>query len=150
MKNRDYSFRFAEKCLYSFQEDAVRLTALRECLATLYSTSTAGVQGWDVIAHSSGVSDPVAVRELKIVSLEEEIGKLMWRVNAIQKLLDALDVPFLLEDTPIANMGKFIRFWYFCRVPRDKVMKLLSISKTSMYRLREKTVELVIKYLGLK
>lgn len=145
----DFKFKFVEHCLYEFQTNRARLGQLREELNLLYVSTAAGVQPWGEVQHGSGPGDPVAVRGLRILSLEDEIKKLVEKVEPIERVLAALDVPFLLEGTHLASMSKLIRLWYFAKIPRDKIAELLGMSRRALYRLRCKAVELIAKYMRL-
>lgn len=140
------TFKFAEKCLYEYPENCLRLARLREKLAGLYASTTAGTQGWEA-AHGGGFADPVAVRELKILSLEDEIKLLTKRVESIARLLHILDAP-ALEDSSLDGLAKLIRLWYFARTRREKIAEAMGVSERAVYRLRKKAVDLTLKYMG--
>lgn len=141
-------FKFAERCLYEYPENCARLGRVREKLARLYETTTAGTQGWDA-AHGGGFSDPVAVRGLKILDAEEEIERLTKRVEPIKRLLHILDAP-ALEGSSLDGLAKLIRLWYFAKTRREKIAEAMRVSRPALYRLREKAVELTAKYLKLR
>ena len=148
MTEREYPFRFVERCLYEYHENVARLAALRERLATLYSTSTAGVQGWDSNGHSSSPSDPVATRELRIISLEDEISKLLQRTAPITRLMADLSAPYVLEGSPKFELAQVARMYYFGGNDKGKVLEKLCMSRRTLYRRRVELVHMAISYLG--
>lgn len=142
-------FKYAERCLYEFQGNRARIEKLRETLAALYMSTSMRGQAWEETQHNGEPGNPVAVRGLRIVTLEEEIKRLTGRVEPIEKLMTALEVPFVLEGTPLERLPKLIRLWYFAKLPRDRIASTLGVSRSAMFRLRQKAVELTRKYLGV-
>lgn len=148
MTGREYPFRFAERCLYEYHENVARLAALRERLATLYATSTAGVQGWDSTGHGSGPSDPVATRELRIISLEDEISKLLQCTAPITRLMADLSAPYVLEGSVKFELAQVARLFYFGGNERKAICEKLGMEPRTLYDKRVKLVMMLIKYMG--
>ena len=146
----DFSFKFAERCLYEYQGNMARLAALREKLMSLYGSSSMKAQNYDPIDHSSGPGDPVAVRTLSILTLEEEIGRLAKRTEPITRLLAVLDAPFVLEGTILEGLANVARMHYFAKRPKGETAKELKVDVRTLYNMRVRLVTLVIKYMKLR
>lgn len=144
----EYPFRYVERCLYEYHENVARLAALRERLATLYSTSTAGVQGWDTTGHDSATSDPVATRELRIISLEEEISKLLERTVPITRLMADLSAPYVLQGSLKFELAQVARLFYFGGNERKTIGEKLGMEPRTLYRRRVELVRMAIRYMG--
>lgn len=146
---REYPFKFAERCLYEYPENRARLERLREELTELYASSSAHAQGWEPADHSSGPGDPVAVRTLKILSLEEEIARLEQRTDPITHLLEDLEAPYVLQGSPKAELALVARLCYFGKSPKKQVADRLNMTERSLRRQKEKLVRLALFYAGL-
>ncbi len=145
--SQKFPFKYAERCLYEYTENCARLERLREKLTRLYESSTVGVQSWDAPDRSTGAGDPVAVRELKILTVEEEIARLAARVEPITRLMAALEAPLAPEGSSYERMGKLIRLWYFGHVARERIPARLGLSRSAAFRLRQQAVEMAVKYI---
>ena len=146
----EFPFRYAERCLYEYQGNVARLDALKERLAALYATSTAGMQGWSADGHGSSPGDPVAVRELRIISLEEEITRLAERTEPITKLKADLEAPYVLEGSPKHDLARVMRLYYFGGNDKKQAAKKLNMSRRSLYRRRTELVHMTISYFGFQ
>ena len=144
----EYPFRYAERCLYEYQGNVARLDALKERLAALYATSTAGVQGWSADGHGSGPGDPVAVRELRIISIEEEIARLAERTEPITRLKADLEAPYVLEGSPKHDLARVMRLYYFGENDKARVLDSLGMSRKTLYNKRQALVRLTLFYMG--
>ena len=145
----EYPFRYAERCLYEYQGNVARLDALKERLAALYATSTAGVQNWDAPHGKGAVNDPVAVRELRIISIEEEITRLAERTEPITKLKADLEAPYVLEGSPKHDLARVMRLYYFGGNDRKRAAEEMGMSRAQLYRKRERLVRMVLNYMGM-
>jgi len=149
MTGREYPFRFAERCLYEYHENVVRLGKLRDRLAVLYASSTAAVQNWDANHGKGAVGDPVAIRELKILNLEEEIKRLAERTEPITRLVANLEAPYVLEGSPKFEMARVMRMYYFGGNNRKLVGRKLGMEPRTLYNWRKKLVNMLLGYMGL-
>jgi len=151
IKDRPYwPFRFAERCLYEFHENAARLDILREDLKVLDSTTSAAVPKYDPLSiHGGGPSDNVSARLERIEKLEEDIKRLDRRVSPIQRLIDDLGAPYVLDDSPKAEMFKILELYYFGNNVWTTVARELHMAKRTFFRKREDLVRLAIRYMGL-
>ena len=149
MTEREYPFRFAERCLYEYQENVARLEKLRDRLSVLYVSSTAAVQNWNVTHGKGAVSDPVAIRELKILNLEEEITRLAERTEPITKLKADLEAPYVLEGSPKYELAQVMKMYYFGGNDRKNAGEKLGMSRKTLYNKRKTLVKMVLYYMGI-
>ena len=149
MSEREYPFRFAERCLYEYQSNVARLEHLRARLAALYASSTAGVQSWEEQCGNGAAGDPVAVRQLKILTLEEEIGKLAQRTEPITRLKTDLEAPYVLEGSPKFELARVMKLYYFGGNDRGQVAGKLGMEPRTLYRRRVELVRMAQYYMGL-
>ncbi len=147
--SREYPFKFAERCLYEYQGNVARLGKLRDRLAVLYASSTAAVQNWDANHGKGAVGDPVAIRELKILNLEEEIKRLAERTEPITRLMANLEAPYVLEGSPKHELAQVARLYYFGGNERKTIGEKLGMEPRTLYRRRVKLVRMVVYYMGL-
>lgn len=146
---REYPFKFAERCLYEYPENCSRLEKLRERLAELYASSSARAQSYEAADHSTGPGDPVAVRTLKIMGMEEEAERLRQRTEPITRLMADLEAPYVLQGSPKAELALIMRLCYFGKSPKKQVADKLNMTERSLRRQKEKLVRLVLFYAGL-
>ena len=149
MTEREYPFRFAERCLYEYQENVARLTTLRQKLAALDASTSAHVQSFEPAGHAASHGDPVAIRVLKRESLEEEISRLSRRTEPITRLMADLEAPYVLEGSPKFEMAKVARLYYFGKSTKDQVADKLKIGLRTLYDKRKELVRLAGWYMGL-
>ena len=88
MTEREYPFRFAERCLYEYLENVARLEVLRTDLKVLDAVSSVKVQTYDGVPGSGSPSDAVSARLERIERVEQDI--LYWerRTKPIGRLLN--------------------------------------------------------------
>ena len=144
-----YPFRFAERCLYEFPENKARLEGLRETLNLLDEASSAATQKFDAPSAHTATSDNVSARLLRIEAAEEEIARLERRVKPIQRLLDDLEAPYVLDGSPKSDLLKILRLYYFGGNVSVAVARSLYINKRTLLRKRDELVRMAVRYLGL-
>ena len=142
----DCSFRFAEKCLYEYPANCAALERQVERLDRLYASSSMKAQGYEPVEHNGEPGDPVGQRTLEIMALEDRIEKLESMTEPVKNLMRALDAPFVLEGTALEGLADVARMYYFARRPKDEIAAKLGVSRRTIYYMREKLVNLVIKY----
>ena len=149
-RGRKTPFRFAERCLYDFHENEARLAVLRDDRRMLEQSSSVKVPHYGFEAGSGGVSDGgVSGRVERIEKLDEDIQRLERRVRPIQRLIADLEAPYVLQDSPKAELLKILRLYYFGNNMPVSVAKELYINKRTFFRRRDELVKLTIRYLGL-
>ena len=150
-KEIDFPFKFAEKCLYNFKANAARLKILREKLSELDKSMSMHGQSYEPINNNGGSNDnsPVAIRALKIASLEDEISTLSLRTTPIADLIKDLSGAEVLAGSRNAELMQIMNLFYFGQNSADAVAYELNISRRKFYRNREQLVKLAIKYLGV-
>jgi len=139
-------FRYAERCLYDYPLNSEKLDKLRDKLADLYLSSSVRAQGYEPIDHHGEPSNPVAVRGLELIMLEARIERLERMTEPIKNLMEALDAPFVLDGTPLKDLAKVARMYYFAKMPKAEIAARLGVSRRTLYYMRERLVKLVIKY----
>ena len=150
MKDREFGFKFAEHCLYEYNRNTARLEALRRRLEELRATSACRAQAYEPMDHSGGPGDPVGTRAVTLASLEEQIDQLMLQVAPIEKLMIVLDAPFVLDGTPLQGLATVARLHYFAKMPKMEIAKRLKVSRQTLYKMRVRLVDLVIKYAKIR
>ena len=146
-RRRESPFRFAEGCLYNYQENLARLERLRADLAKLSSRT---VTNYEAEGHAAGThSDPVLKCVQQREALEGEIVGLERRTEPITRLTADLESPDVLKGSPHAQMAKILRLYYFGKNPRDLIANALSINIRTVYKMREKLVRMAIRYFAL-
>ena len=149
MEGRD-AFRFAEKCLYSYPENCIRLDALKEALAELNMSASVQGQGYEAIGFGhGGESNPVAARAQKIADLEEEIQKLERITLPIVRLCKHLHDDYILEDSLKGELSKILNLCYFGGNSGAQVALRLGVSERKVYKLRYRLVSMTIRCLGI-
>ncbi len=144
---RPRPFRFAERCLYDYQENVARLELLRGDLRRLSSISVTNyeVEGAPSIgAHS----DPVWAYVQRVSDLEEEITSLARRTEPIMRLVADLEASYVLQGSPKADMLKVLKTVYFGKNTKDQAADALGMARKTLYRIRNELVALAIRYLG--
>lgn len=100
MTEREYPFRFAERCLYDYKANMARLEVLRADLRILDAASSVKVQAYDGVPGSGAPSDSVSGRLQRIEKVEEDILHLERRTLPIRRLYDDLRENYVLADSP--------------------------------------------------
>ena len=132
------SFKFAERCLYEYQHNRARMWRIKNTLEALNRGSSVHAQTWGAGIGKGRPGDPVAERALRIIGLEREAARLRGWVEPVSRLL---------ADWDGGVMGDFVQLWYFEKMSRDKVAKALKMSRSAVFRLRQKVVGLAMECL---
>ena len=146
-RRRESPFRFAEGCLYNYQENLARLERLRADLAKLSSRT---VTNYEAEGHAAGThSDPVLKCVQQREALEGEIAGLERRTDPVTRLLADLESPNVLKGSPYAQIAKILRLYYFGKNSREQISNELKIGMRTIYEKRAELVKMAIRYLGL-
>ena len=146
-RRRESPFRFAEGCLYNYQENLARLDRLRTDLAKVSSRT---VTNYEAEGHAAGThSDPVLKCVQQREALEGEIAGLERRTEPVTRLIADLESPYVLEGSPKAVLAKILRMCYFAGNPKEQVALHLHLDRRRIYEKRDELVKLAIKYMGL-
>ena len=149
MTEREYPFRFAERCLYDYLENVARLEVLRTDLRVLDAASSVKVQNYDRTPGSGYPSDSVSGRLQRIERVEENILHLERRTLPIRRLYDDLRENYVLADSPKMILRGILELFYFGENTREATAEELGLSRASFFRKKEELVRLSIRYLGL-
>ena len=149
MTEREYPFRFAERCLYDYLENVARLEALRVELRALDAISSVRVQTYDGIPGNGEPHDAVSVRLEKIEKVEQNILSLERRTRPVEMLLADLSSPYVLEPAR-KEMLEILRLRYLYGNTWGRVMDELRIPQTTFARRRRDLVDMAGRYLGVK
>lgn len=149
MTEREYPFRFAERCLYDYKANVARLEVLRTDLRVLDAASSVKVQNYDGIPGSGYPSDSVSGRLQRIERVEEDILHLERRTLPIRRLYDDLRENYVLADSPKMILRRILELFYFGENTREATAEELGLSRASFFRKKEELVRLSIRYLGL-
>ncbi len=141
---REYPFKFAERCLYEYPENRARLERMREDLKRL---SSASVQNYNA-SGKPGTCDPVLSYVLRAGALEERIETLARRTDPISRLAADLESPDVMRDSPKAELARVMRLRYFGKNPPANVARELHLSDRQFRRRKQQLVTLAMKYLG--
>lgn len=148
MTEREYPFRFAERCLYDYKANVARLEVLRTDLRVLDAVSSVKVQNYDGIPGSGYPSDSVSGRLQRIERVEGDILHLERRTSPIRRLYDDLRENYVLADSPKMILRGILELFYFGGNTREATAEELGLGRTSFFEKRKELVELTIRYLG--
>ena len=149
MTEREYPFRFAERCLYDYKANVARLEVLRTDLRVLDAASSMKAQNYDGTPGSGYPSDSVSGRLQRIERVEEDILHLERRTLPIRRLYDDLRENYVLTDSPKMILRGILELFYFGENTREATAEELGLSRASFFRKKEELVRLSIRYLGL-
>lgn len=149
MTEREYPFRFAERCLYDYKANVARLEVMRTDLRFLDAISSVKVQNYDGTPGSGYPSDSVSGRLQRIERVEENILHLERRTLPIRRLYDDLRENYVLADSPKMILRGILELFYFGENTREATAEELGLSRASFFRKKEELVRLSIRYLGL-
>ena len=149
MTEREYPFRFAERCLYDYKANVARLEVLRTDLRVLDAASSMKTQNYDGTPGAGYPSDSVSGRLQRIERVEEDILHLERRTLPIRRLYDDLRENYVLTDSPKMILRGILELFYFGENTREATAEELGLSRASFFRKKEELVRLSIRYLGL-
>ena len=145
---KEYPFRFAERCLYDYRENVARIEALRVELKSLDALSSVKVQTYDGIPGSGWICDTVSERLERIERVEQHILFLERRTLPITLLEADLSSPYVLEPAKKEMLG-ILRLRYIHSSTWERTMAVLNIGKSTYLRRRKDLVGMAIRYLAL-
>lgn len=146
--NDKTNFRYAERCLYGYPENCIRLEAMRKALEELRRSASVQGQSYEPVAHG-GVGDPVASRVQRIADLETEIQRLEAVTMPISLIKRDLTSEYVLPNSAKDDMGKILTLCYFGGNSNTEVAAVLGMSEKGVYRIRCSLVRMAIRCLGL-
>lgn len=149
MTEREYPFRFAERCLYNYKTNIARLEALRADLRTLDALSSAKGQTYDALPCLGYLRDAVSARLERIERVEQDILYLERRTLPIRRLYDDLRESYVLEGSPKMILRRILELFYLGENTWQATAEELGLSRASFFRKKEELVRLGIRYLGL-
>ena len=149
MTEREYPFRFAERCLYDYKANMARLEVLRADLRILDAVSSVNVQAYDGVPGSGDPQDAPSVRLIRIEKVEEDILHLERRTLPIRRLYDDLREDYILADSPKMILRGILDLFYFGENTWQATAHELGLGKSSFFEKRKELVRLTIRYLGL-
>ena len=141
-------FKFAEKCLYAYPENCIRLEALKKALEDLRQSTSAQAQGYEPVGRG-GIGDPVAARAQRLADIETEIQRLEAVTMPIALLKRDLTNAYILPNSAKDDMGKILILCYFGGNSNSNVAEKLGMSEKGVYRIRCRLVRTAIRCLGL-
>jgi hypothetical protein len=150
MTEREYPFRFAERCLYDYLENVARLEVLHTELKTLDAMSSARGQTYDGVPGSGSPSDAVSARLERIERVEQDILHWERRTKPIGRLLNDLESPDVLEDSPKVELLKILRLRYFGLNTWRRVQDAVGLGESTFARRRRELVDMAGRYLAVK
>jgi hypothetical protein len=148
MTEREYPFRFAERCLYDYLENVARLEVLRTDLRMLDAASSVKVQNYDGVPGSGYPSDSVSGRLQRIEKVEEDILHLERRTLPIRRLYNDLRENYVLADSPKMILRGILELFYLGENTWQATAEELGLSRMSFFRRRNELVALSLRYLG--
>lgn len=141
-------FRFAERCLYEYQENAARLEQLRADLEHLSSVSVTNYEA-EGAPPAGGHSDPVWAYVGRVMDIEEEIARLARRTEPITRMRANIEAPYVLEGSLKYELAQVMKLYYFGGNDKGKAAKTLGMSRRTLYNKREQLVRMTLRYMGL-
>ena len=148
MTEREYPFRFAERCLYDYKTNVARLEVMRTDLRILDAASSAKGQNYDGLPCLGHLRDAVSARLERIENLEEDIQYLERRTEPIRRLYDDLRAGYVLEGSPKTILRGILELFYLGVNTWQATAEELGLGRTSFFEKRKELVELAIRYLG--
>ena len=145
---REYPFRFAERCLYDYKTNVARLEVLRADLRTLDAISSAKGQTYDAIPCPGHLRDAVSARLERIEGVEHDILHLERRTLPIRRLYDDLREDYVLADSPKMILRGILELFYLGENTWQATASELRLSRMSFFRRRNELVALSLRYLG--
>lgn len=149
MTEREYPFRFAERCLYDYKANMARLEVLRADLRILDAASSVKVQAYDGVPGSGDPQDAPSARLIRIEKVEEDILHLERRTLPIRRLYDDLRENYVLTDSPKMILRGILELFYLGENTWQATAHELGLGKSSFFEKRKELVRLTIRYLGL-
>lgn len=143
-----YPFKYAESCLYRYQEHKRRLETLRSELKYLERfSSSVGAQQYDAIPNSSSQpADRVSARLERILDLEDEIQRVQLKTVPVENLIKDLSES---QDDRKKEMFEILEMRYLQGAKWPFIADSLSMSRNNCLSLRRELVRIAISYLGL-
>lgn len=140
MKQKD-RFRYAEKCLYEYQQNMSGLEVLREDLKKERAGTDVHAQNYEVMPGATGQpSNPVQSRVMRIEHIEGQIKQLeRWTKPVTQ----------MIENLKNEVLNKILEQMYFNRMERGLIISELKVSRRTFYYKRRELVYIAISYLAL-
>lgn len=148
MTEREYPFRFAERCLYDYKTNVARLEVMRTDLRILDAASSVKGQNYDGLPCLGYLRDAVSARLERIENLEEDIQYLERRTEPIRRLYDDLRAGYVLEGSPKTTLRRILELFYLGENTWQATAEELGLGRTSFFEKRKELVELAIRYLG--
>lgn len=141
------NFRYAERCLYEYPENCIRLEALKKALEELRDSASVRGQSYEPVGRG-GAGDPVGNRAQRIADLESEVQRLEAVTMPISLLRRDLTKDYVLPNSEKDEMGRIMALCYFGANSNAAVAMKLGMSEKSVYRVRCRLVKKVIRCLG--
>ena len=150
IKNDNFPFRRAERCLFDYPLYKGRLEALKDELSYLDKLSSVQVQNYDSIPNSSGQpADRVSARLEKINDVELEILRIECFTKPVERLLKDLSSDEYLGSAK-KEMLAILKLRYLEGNTWQSVTEHLTIGKGTFNVRRKELVKLAINYFNLK
>lgn len=142
------NFRYAERCLYGYPENCIRLEAMKKALEELRASASVHGQNYEPMSHG-GAGDPVATRAQRLADMETEIQRLEAVTMPIALMKRDLTREYVLPNSTKDEMGKILTLCYFGGNSNTEVAAKLGMSEKGVYRVRCSLVRMAIRCLGL-
>ena len=139
---KDYPFRFAERCLYDYLENVARLEVLRVELKALDAMSSTGSPKYDGMPAPGDPRDAVSARLERIERVEQDILHWERKTLPIGRLLNDLQSPDVLADSPKIELLKILRLKYLGWNTWKRTRGALGMSEATLTRRRKELVDL--------
>ena len=143
-------FEFAERWLYDYLENVARLDVLRSELKTMDAMSSASGQTYGGASGADYPSDAVSTRLERIERVEQDILHCERRTKPIERLLNDLESPDVLEGSPKVELLKILRLRYFGLNAWRRVQDAVGVGRSTFARRRRELVDMAGRYLALK
>ena len=134
--------------MYSYRDNVARLETLRATLRECEAYSSARAQQYDTLP-SAGIADPVAERLERIDRVELDILLLERWTKPIERLLEDLSSPLVLEGSANAELRGILELWYLGGNTWERTAYELNMGRSNYWSKRQKLLEKAVRYLGL-
>ena len=142
------AFRRAEGYLYGYKANVARLEVLRTDLKVLDALSSVGAQRYDA-PPSEGGADPVSARLERIEKVEADILHLERWTRPIERLMEDLGSPFVLEGSVKRELLAILKLHYLGGNTWGRTVDELSLGRTTFFQRKKELVQTAARYLGL-
>ena len=144
----DKEYRYAERVLYGYKEQAEKCAELRLKIAELRAKGDVQGQKYNFTAggHST-MSDPVSRHVEEVMKLEASLRRQMRRVKAVDQMRKDLEAGKVITITSPRNLLKILESYYVAGVSVREFLEITHWVRSTFYVRRRELVMITGEYL---